>query len=31
MKRTPTLSFVHDESVDRSFRIRELLEGGEET
>jgi ribosome-binding factor A len=30
MKRTPTLSFVHDESVDRGFRIQELLEGGEE-
>ena len=31
MKRTPTLSFVHDESVDRGFRIQELLEGGEDS
>ncbi len=29
MKRTPTLTFVHDESVDRAFRIQALLEDGE--
>ena len=29
MKLTPTLEFVHDESVDRAFRIQELLEDGE--
>ena len=29
MKHTPTLEFVHDESVDRAFRIQELLEDGE--
>jgi ribosome-binding factor A len=30
MKRTPTLQFVYDESVDRGMRITELLdEGGE--
>ena len=29
MKRTPTLEFVHDESVDQGFRIQELLEDGE--
>jgi ribosome-binding factor A len=29
LKRTPMLQFVHDESVDRAFRIQELLEGGE--
>jgi ribosome-binding factor A len=28
MKHTPTLDFLHDESVDRGFRIDELLEGG---
>ena len=27
MKRTPTLEFLHDESIDRGFRISELLEG----
>jgi ribosome-binding factor A len=27
LKRTPTLRFVHDESIDRGFRISELLEG----
>lgn len=26
MKRTPRLEFVHDDSVDRGFRISELLE-----
>ncbi len=26
MKRTPTLEFFHDESIDRGFRISELLE-----
>ena len=26
MKRTPTLEFLHDESIDRGFRISELLE-----
>jgi len=30
MKRTPTLEFVHDDSIDHGFRISELLEGGEE-
>ena len=29
MKYTPTLEFVHDETVDRAFRIQELLEDGE--
>ncbi|HEX2415709.1 MAG TPA: 30S ribosome-binding factor RbfA [Thermoleophilaceae bacterium] len=29
MKRTPTLEFVFDESVDRGMRITELLEDGE--
>ncbi len=29
MKRTPTLEFVHDESIDRGFRIDALLEEGE--
>lgn len=29
MKRTPTLEFLHDESIDRGFRISELLEDGE--
>jgi ribosome-binding factor A len=28
MKHTPTLEFRHDESIDRGFRIDELLEGG---
>jgi len=28
MKRTPTLEFLHDDSVDRGFRINELLEEG---
>ena len=28
MKRTPTLEFLHDDSVDRGFRISELLEEG---
>ncbi len=28
MKRTPTLRFEHDDSVDHGFRIAELLEGG---
>ena len=27
LKRTPTLEFVYDESIDRGMRIRELLEG----
>ena len=27
MKRTPTLEFRHDDSIDRGFRISELLEG----
>ncbi len=26
MKRTPTLEFLHDESIDRGFRISELLD-----
>jgi ribosome-binding factor A len=26
MKRTPTLEFVHDESIDRGMRITELLD-----
>ena len=26
MKRTPTLQFVYDESIDRGMRINELLE-----
>ena len=30
MKRTPTLEFVHDSSIDHGFRISELLEGGED-
>ena len=30
MKRTPTLEFLHDESIDRGFRISELLEGAED-
>ena len=28
MKRTPTLQFRHDDSVDRGFRISKLLEEG---
>ena len=28
MKRTPTLEFVYDESIDRGMRISELLESG---
>ncbi len=27
MKRTPTLEFLHDDSIDQGFRINELLEG----
>ncbi len=27
MKRTPTLEFLHDDSIDHGFRISELLEG----
>jgi ribosome-binding factor A len=30
MKRTPTLDFVHDDSIDHGFRISELLEEGDE-
>jgi ribosome-binding factor A len=30
MKRTPTLAFVYDESIDRGMRISELLEEGKE-
>jgi ribosome-binding factor A len=30
MKRTPTLAFVHDDSVDRGMRISELLRQGDE-
>jgi len=30
MKRTPTLNFVHDDSIDHGFRISELLEEGED-
>lgn len=30
MKRTPTLEFVHDSSIDHGFRISELLSEGEE-
>ena len=30
MKRTPTLEFLHDHSIDQGFRISELLEGDEE-
>ena len=29
MKRTPTLDFVYDESIDRGMRIQELLEQDE--
>ena len=29
MKRTPTLEFVFDESIDRGMRITELLEDEE--
>ncbi len=31
MKRTPTLEFLHDSSIDHGFRISELLERGDET
>ena len=31
MKRTPTLEFVHDPSIDQGFRISELLEEGDQT
>ena len=27
MKQTPTLEFLHDESIDHGFRIAELLDG----
>ncbi|HEY1357877.1 MAG TPA: 30S ribosome-binding factor RbfA [Thermoleophilaceae bacterium] len=30
MKRTPTLDFVYDESIDRGMRITELLDKGDE-
>jgi ribosome-binding factor A len=30
MKRTPTLSFRYDETVEQGMRINELLEGGEQ-
>ena len=30
MKRTPTLEFVHDDSIDHGFRIAELLEEEDE-
>ena len=30
MKRTPTLEFVYDDSIDHGFRIAELLEENEE-
>ena len=30
MKRTPTLEFVHDDSIDRGLRISELLEEDDE-
>jgi ribosome-binding factor A len=30
LKHTPTLDFLYDDSVDRSLRIQELLEEGEE-
>jgi ribosome-binding factor A len=30
MKRTPTLDFVYDDSIDRGMRISELLDEGEE-
>ena len=30
MKRTPTLEFLHDDSIDQGFRISELLEGDDE-
>jgi ribosome-binding factor A len=30
MKRTPTLDFVYDESIERGMRIAELLERGED-
>ena len=28
LKHTPTLDFLYDDSVDRSLRIQELLDGG---
>jgi ribosome-binding factor A len=31
MKRTPTLEFVYDESIDRGMRISELLDEGDHT
>jgi ribosome-binding factor A len=31
LKRTPTLEFIYDESIDRGMRISELLEGDSET
>ena len=30
MKRTPTLEFLHDSSIDHGFRISELLQEGDE-
>ena len=30
MKRTPTLEFLHDHSIDQGFRISELLEGDDQ-
>jgi ribosome-binding factor A len=30
MKRTPTLEFVYDDSIDRGMRITELLDEGDE-
>ena len=30
MKRTPTLEFLHDSSIDHGFRISELLEEGDD-
>jgi ribosome-binding factor A len=30
MKRTPTLDFVYDESIDRGMRITELLDEGDQ-
>src|SRR3954466_7036125 len=30
MKRTPTLEFVYDESIDRGMRITELLDEGDQ-
>ena len=31
MKRTPTLEFVYDDSIERGMRISELLDRGDET